>query len=244
MEAADHHLNAGFAQRPRDIHRAREFVGLHADNADEPEPAILGDAAHELLRHDARIGLVDGDDVDRKIGAKHLAFRRAVGQAEHGGKRVRRHGRAQPLHDIAVSVVMRRLDQDQLKAPCRRRAFGAEHPSVPGRRWLAKGSSNGPRKPFASEWTLTGFRVLDPREYCRMTGNALSAPATTNSKGLKHILDGGSNGIGRQRGKVLLLLPRLRAEFRRFRGPDRTRQYPLPGNNSAWCGWRRSRRAW
>ena len=88
VEAADHHLDAGFAQRPRDIHRAREFVRLHADDADEPEPAILGDAAHELLRHDARIGLIDGNDVDRKIRTKHLAFCRAVGQAEHRGKRI------------------------------------------------------------------------------------------------------------------------------------------------------------
>jgi len=69
VEAADHHLDAGFAQRARDVDRAGEFVGLHADNADQPEPAILGDAAHELFRHDARVGLVDGNDVDRKIGA-------------------------------------------------------------------------------------------------------------------------------------------------------------------------------
>ena len=71
VEAADHHLDAGLAQRPRDIDRAGEFVGLHADNADEPEPAMLGDAAHELPRHDAGVGLVDGNDVDRKIGAEH-----------------------------------------------------------------------------------------------------------------------------------------------------------------------------
>ena len=168
-----------------------------------PSPPLLGDAAHELSRHDAGVGLVDGDDVDRKIGAEHAALGGAVGQAEHRGKRVRRHGRAQPLHDVAVGVVMRRFDQDQLKAPCRR-AFGVEHPSVPGRRCQAEGSSNGPRKPFASDWTLTGLRVLDPREYCRMAGNGPSAPATTNFKPLKHIPGGGSNGIS---ARALLVRP-------------------------------------
>ena len=99
--------------------RAGEFVGLHADDADQPEPAMLGDAAHRAFRHDAGVGLVDGDDVDRQIGAEHAALGGAVGQAEHRGQRIRRHGRAQPLHDVAVGVVMRRFDQDQLKAPCR-----------------------------------------------------------------------------------------------------------------------------
>ena len=44
----------------------------------------------------------------------------AAREAIDRGERVRRHGRAEPLHDIAVVVVMRRLDQDQLKplAPC------------------------------------------------------------------------------------------------------------------------------
>ena len=37
---------------------------------------------------------------------------------------------------------------------------------------VGEGNLERPRKPFASEWTLTGFRVLDPREYCRMAGIA------------------------------------------------------------------------
>ena len=160
VEAADHHLDARRAQRPGDIDRAGEFVGLHADDADQPEPAMRGDAAHQLLRHDAGVGLVDGNDVDRQIGAEHAALGGAVGQAEHRGKRIRRHGRAQPLHDVTVGVVMRRFDQDQLKAPCRA-AFGVEHPSVPGRRCQAEGSSNGPLQAF--RFRLDAYRPSRPR---------------------------------------------------------------------------------
>jgi hypothetical protein len=66
---------------------------------------------------------------------------------------------------------------------------------------VGEGNLERPRKPFASEWTLTGFRVLDPRETAGWRESPLLAPATTNPNGLKHILDGGSNGIGRPREK-------------------------------------------
>ena len=94
-----------------------EFVRLHADQADQAEAAVLGDAPRDLARAHAGIGLVDGHDVDRSR-ARAAAARRAERKAIDRGKRVRRHGRAQPLHDIAVVVVMRRLDRI-LKRPLR-----------------------------------------------------------------------------------------------------------------------------
>ena len=116
MEAANHHLHAGRTQRPRNVDGAGEFVRLRADDADQPLPAILGNAARDLARAHTGIGLVHGHDVDRQIGAEQLPLGRAEGKAIDRGERVRRHGRAQPLHDIAVIVVVRRLDQDELKA--------------------------------------------------------------------------------------------------------------------------------
>ncbi len=40
VEAADHDRNAGCAQRPRDVQRARKLVRLHADQADHAEAAV------------------------------------------------------------------------------------------------------------------------------------------------------------------------------------------------------------
>ena len=37
VEAADHDLDPGGAQRPRDVEGARILVGLHADQTDEAE---------------------------------------------------------------------------------------------------------------------------------------------------------------------------------------------------------------
>ena len=115
-----------------------------------------------------------------RSGPSTLALGGAVGQAEDRGKRVRRHGRAQPLHDVAVVVVMRRLDQDQLKAPCRA-AFGVEHPSVPGRRCQAEGSSNGPASLSLPTGRLPAFASSTPENTAGWRETP-SAPATTNSK--------------------------------------------------------------
>ena len=132
VKAADQDLHARLAQRPRDVDGAGEFIGLHADDPDQAEAAVLLDEARDLARAHTGIGLVHGVDVDGKVGAKQLALGGALGQAVDGSKRVRRHGRAQPLHDIAVRVVMGRLDQDDLES-LRRRARCAQHPSIPMR---------------------------------------------------------------------------------------------------------------
>ncbi len=79
MEAADHHRHAGGAQRPGDVERARKLVRLHADQADQAEPAVAGKLANDLFRPDACVGLVDRRDVDRDVGPKHLTLRRIHG---------------------------------------------------------------------------------------------------------------------------------------------------------------------
>ena len=105
---------------------------MHADDPDHAAAAVLGDTARDLLRLDPGIGLVHGHDVDRQIGAKQLPLGGALGETVDRGERVRRHGRTDPLHDIAVVVIMRRLDQDELKARLGRRC-PLEHPSIPKR---------------------------------------------------------------------------------------------------------------
>ena len=109
---------------------------------------------------------------------------------------------------------MRRLDQDQLKAPCRAVVWCRASLS-PRKTMSARGELERPPQPFASEWTLTGLRVLNPREYCRMTRKRPSAPATTNSR-TETYSGGGSNGIGRPRGSSAgsgLRLRRISAGF-------------------------------
>ena len=124
VKAADADLNAARAQGPRDIERAGKLVGLHAD---QHHHAHVGgfDQARDFLGADLRVGLVERMDVEFDIGAEHAAVRAIGRQAIDRGQRIRRDRRAIPLNDIALVVVMRRLDQNQteigvwtLRLPC------------------------------------------------------------------------------------------------------------------------------
>ena len=108
----------------RDMQRARILVGLHADQADETEITVGAHLVDDAIDAHARIGLVDGDDVDIDVGTENLALGAVVDQAIDAGKRVRRHRRAVPADDIAVVVVMRRLHQHDAEFACDAR-FGS-----------------------------------------------------------------------------------------------------------------------
>ena len=115
METADADLHAELAQPPRDIHRTRILVRLYADESDH---ARIGarDEARNALGPDTRVGLVIGRDDDIDIVAEHAALGAIDGEAVKRRQRVGRDRRAQPLDDVTVVVVMRRLDQHQGKS--------------------------------------------------------------------------------------------------------------------------------
>ena len=122
MKAADHHRNAGIAQRPRDVERARKLVRLHADQSHHPEIVVAFELRDDVLDTHARVGLVRRCDVDGDIRTERLPFDGVAGQRIDRRQRIGRNGRARPLNDVAVAVVMRRLDQHELET-----AVGPRH---------------------------------------------------------------------------------------------------------------------
>src|SRR5262245_32667290 len=121
MEAADHHRHASRPERAGDVERAGILVRLHAHDPDQAEPVVPTKLREQLLDFHARVDLVDHRDVDGGVGSEHLALPRIAAQAVKHGERVRRNESAHPLDNVAVVVVMRRLDQHELKAPLRPR---------------------------------------------------------------------------------------------------------------------------
>ena len=120
-----------------DVERARELVRLHADQHHHAGTGGL-DHRRQACRTDAGIGLVEGVDLDLDVIAEHATVRAVAGDAVEAGERVRRDRRAEPLDDVAVIVVMRRLDQHEAKAPRNvairyRRHSQTEHPLEPCR---------------------------------------------------------------------------------------------------------------
>ena len=95
------------------------LVRLNADERDESEIAVAPKAGEERRHVDARVGLVDHLDVDGDVRPEHPPLGAIGRDAVDGGERIRRDHRPPPADDVAVVVVVRRLDQDELEAPLR-----------------------------------------------------------------------------------------------------------------------------
>jgi hypothetical protein len=101
---------------------------LHADETDQAEAAEPLEVGDDLLRLDPRIGLIERRHVDGHVGPQHLALGGVDREPIERSQRVRRHDRTEPLNHVAVVVVMRWLDQDQLKAALRSNAVRHTRP--------------------------------------------------------------------------------------------------------------------
>ena len=74
-------------------------------------PPAFSIIAREPLRPDARVRLVERMDLELDVVAEDAPLGAIARQAVERGQRVRRNRRAEPLDDVAVVVVVRRLDQ-------------------------------------------------------------------------------------------------------------------------------------
>jgi hypothetical protein len=98
---------------PPEIKRARKLVGL---NADQRHHAAAGaNAPCDRGNVDDGVAFVASFNRDVDVGTEHAIARTILDQPVQAGEAVRRYHRAPPLNDVAVIVVMRRLDQNDPK---------------------------------------------------------------------------------------------------------------------------------
>src|ERR1700733_542837 len=109
MEAANGDRHALLAKLTADIERAGELIRLDADQSDHS--AVCEDASRNGWKIDDGVALIVDLEFDVDLGAENLGLSAFPQQSVDAGQAVRRDGRAPPLDDIAVVVVMRRLDQ-------------------------------------------------------------------------------------------------------------------------------------
>src|SRR5205085_9272005 len=100
--------------------------------ADQRAPPGAADLPDYAVGANPAICLVISVDADVDIGAEHAAALRVLGEAVQRGQRVGRDGRPEPLDRVAVIVVMRRLDQDEVEE--RGRSSWHFVPAAPPRR--------------------------------------------------------------------------------------------------------------
>jgi hypothetical protein len=145
VEAAHHDGEPSGAERAPEIERAWKLIRLHAHQPDEAGPCGT-DVAHDAAHPDDRVHFVVRLNLDVHVRAEHSRVRALRQQAVDAGEAVRRHHRPQPLNDVAVVVVMRRHDQDDLEPAFTHR--GSQYRSLrrmTGHRWMWP-SNRTPRK--------------------------------------------------------------------------------------------------
>ena len=110
METADGDRHALLAKLAADIERAGKLIRLDADQGDHS--AVGKNALRNRGKIDDGVALVVDLELDIDVGAENARFGAFQQQAIDAGQAVRWDRRATPLDDIAVVVVMRRLDQN------------------------------------------------------------------------------------------------------------------------------------
>ena len=110
VKTADRHGHAFGAQAAGDRHRPRELVGLHADQADDPRMPRLLDPRGDPVDGNHRVHLVVGIDLDLDVFAQHLAVGAIRGDGIEARHRIGGNRGLPPLNDVALAVVVRRLD--------------------------------------------------------------------------------------------------------------------------------------
>ncbi len=119
MKAAHDDGKTVGAEPPGEVEGPRILVRLHADQADHAGAGgadALGDAGDI----DDRVALVADLDFDVDVRSEHVVLRALHDQSVNARQTVRGNQRTQPLDDVTVAVVMRRLDQSDVKCACRR----------------------------------------------------------------------------------------------------------------------------
>ena len=115
MEAADADRQAGVEKRFGQIDGARKLVRLHADQTDQRTAAFAADHADDLLGLHPPVGFVERVQADIDARSQHLTALGVLRQGIQASERIGGNRRAQPLDRIAVVVVMRRLDHDEVE---------------------------------------------------------------------------------------------------------------------------------
>ena len=129
METADRDRQPGLEERLRQVDGARKLIGLNPHEADEALPALLADQADDLAWPHPAVGFVISVQAKLDIRPERLVSAQLLAQAVEAGERVRGNGGANPLNRIAVIIVMRRLDHDEMENIARLGRFTLGHSS-------------------------------------------------------------------------------------------------------------------
>jgi hypothetical protein len=115
MEASYGHSDPTGPERSCDVERARILIRLHAD-----ERNTSSKAGEERQNANSCIRLVDDLDVNINVRPEHPPLSAIGCDAVDSGQRIQGSHSAPPPDHVSVIIVVRGLDEDELKASPRR----------------------------------------------------------------------------------------------------------------------------
>ena len=148
MKSADHDGHALSPKRAREVEGAGKLVGLDPDQPDE-SPARRPYATSRRAHVDNRVALVISLDCDVDVGAERALSGASGDEAIDAREAVGGNGRAAPLDDVAVVVVVRRLDENDPERPRSHGALGSRAARAPIHRRRLRVSRPRPLPPRA-----------------------------------------------------------------------------------------------
>nr|WP_271584467.1 hypothetical protein [Bradyrhizobium sp. CCBAU 45389] len=121
MEAPDRDLDTPASKLSCDINRSWKLVGLYADQHHHTGIGRL-DRARQLFNPHSPVGLVDRFKVDVEICAENLTLAAIERDAMKARQGIGRQAPPPPTDYVAITVVMRRLDENKPECLVRRHA--------------------------------------------------------------------------------------------------------------------------
>ena len=115
VESADANRDAGCAQRTGDVHGARKLISLDTHQTDERAAPTCANLTNHPVGANPRVRFIPGGDHDLDGIAERTPIGAVPGQPVHRRQRIGRNGRARPLDNVAVVIVVRRLDEKELE---------------------------------------------------------------------------------------------------------------------------------
>src|SRR5262249_11151589 len=115
VKATDYDIDACLPQQTCDVDGTRKLIRLDADKTNEAKALIAPELPDDCRNSNACVGLIYRPHRDLDTGAEHSSLCSAKSKPIEHRERVRRHRRSQPTNDIALLVVVRWLDKQDVK---------------------------------------------------------------------------------------------------------------------------------
>ena len=117
VETTDADLYVLRSELAREVHGPGKLVGLYSHECNEAVPTRFMNHLSKFVGTDPIMGFIKGLQTKLDVFPQDLPLGAVERQAVQDRQAIRRHRRTHPLNYISINVVMRRLNENEMKHP-------------------------------------------------------------------------------------------------------------------------------